>query len=120
HAKPRSCGKICEDMKKRNMGKSAMISGTDGWGKAMRAECIRRAPQAGITVLKDESYGAADSDMTPQLTNIKATPGVEAVINCGFGQGPAILARHHPPLGLTPPRSPSHRVAPARSIPLAR
>ena len=38
-------------------------------------------------------YGAADSDTTPQLTNIKGTPGVEAVINCGFGQGPAIVPR---------------------------
>src|SRR5262249_58751726 len=119
HAKPRSCGKICEDMKKRNMGKSAMISGTDGWGKAMRAECIRRAPQAGITVLKDENYGAADSDMTPQLTNIKATPGVEAVINCGFGQGPAIVTRNYRQLGIAVPLYQSHGVSSKSYIQLA-
>ena len=119
HTEPMSCGKIFEDMKKRNIGKIAMISGTDGWGKAMRAECIRMAPQAGITVLKDESYGAADSDMTPQLTNIKATPGVEAVINCGFGQGPAIVTRNYRQLGITVPLYQSHGVSSKSYIQLA-
>ena len=44
HTEPMSCGKIFEDMKKRNISKIAMISGTDGWGKAMRAECLKMAP----------------------------------------------------------------------------
>src|SRR6266851_4210200 len=87
HTEPMSCGKIFEDLKKRAFPTIAMISGTDGWGKAMRAECLKMAPQFGITVIKDEIYGAADSDMTPQLTNIKNADGVQAVINCGFGQG---------------------------------
>ena len=111
HTEPMSCGKIFEDMKKRNISKIAMISGTDGWGKAMRAECLKMAPTVGITVLKDENYGAADSDMTPQLTNIKNTPGVEAVINCGFGQGPAIVTRNYRQLGITAPFYQSHGVA---------
>src|SRR5262249_47945648 len=119
HTEPMSCGKIFEDLKKRNLTKIGMISGTDGWGKAMRAECIRMAPQAGITVLTDESYGAADSDMTPQLTNIKATPGVEAVINCGFGQGPAIVTRNYRQLGITVPLYQSHGVSSKSYIQLA-
>jgi branched-chain amino acid transport system substrate-binding protein len=106
-------------MKKRNISKIAMISGTDGWGKAMRAECIKMAPQVGITVVKDENYGAADSDMTPQLTNIKNTPGVEAVINCGFGQGPAIVTRNYRQLGITAPLYQSHGVASKSYIQLA-
>ena len=44
HTEPMSCGKIFEDLKKRNLTKIAMISGTDGWGKAMRAECLKMAP----------------------------------------------------------------------------
>ena len=81
HTEPMSCGKIFEDLKKRNLTKIGMISGTDGWGKAMREECLKIAPQFGVTVVKDEIYGATDSDMTPQLTNIKNTPGVQAVIH---------------------------------------
>src|SRR5262249_28250386 len=108
HTEPMSCGKIFEDLKKRNLTKIGMISGTDGWGKAMREECLKMAPKAGITVLKDEIYGAADSDMTPQLTNIKNTAGVEAVINCGFGQGPAIVTRNYRQIATAAPLYESH------------
>jgi branched-chain amino acid transport system substrate-binding protein len=114
-----SCGKIFEDLKKRNLTKIAMISGTDGWGKAMRAECLKMAPSAGITVLKDELYGATDSDMTPQLTNIKNTEGVQAVINCGFGQGPAIVTRNYRQLGIAAPLYQSHGVSSKSYINLA-
>ena len=57
HTEPMSCGKIFEDLKKRDIIKIAMISGTDGWGKAMHAECLKMAPEFGITVVKDETYG---------------------------------------------------------------
>jgi branched-chain amino acid transport system substrate-binding protein len=119
HTESMSCGKIFEDLKKRNLTKIGMISGTDGWGKAMREECLRMAPQAGITVLKDEIYGAADSDATPQLTNIKNTVGVQAVVNCGFGQGPAIVTRNYRQLGITAPFYESHGVSSKSYIDLA-
>lgn len=119
HTEPMSCGKIFEDMKKRNISRIAMISGTDGWGKAMREECLKMAPQAGITVVKDEIYGASDSDMTPQLTNIKNTQGVQAVINCGFGQGPAIVTRNFRQLAIQAPLYQSHGVSSKSYINLA-
>jgi branched-chain amino acid transport system substrate-binding protein len=119
HTEPMSCGKIFEDLKKRNLTNVAMISGTDGWGKAMRAECLKLAPEAGITVLKDEIYGATDTDMTPQLTNIKNTPGVQAVINCGFGQGPAIVTRNYRQLAIAVPLYESHGVSSKSYIKLA-
>jgi len=111
HTEPMSCGKIFEDLKRRNLDKIAMISGTDGWGKAMHAECLKMAPSFGITVLKDETYGANDTDMTPQLTNIKNTPDVQAVINCGFGQGPAIVTRNYRQLAIAAPLYESHGVS---------
>ena len=119
HTEPMSCGKIFEDLKKRGLIKIAMISGTDGWGKAMRTECLKMSPQFGITVVRDEAYGAADSDMTPQLTNIKNTAGVQAVINCGFGQGPAIITRNYRQLAITAPLYESHGVSSKSYIKLA-
>jgi branched-chain amino acid transport system substrate-binding protein len=119
HTEPMSCGKIFEDLKKRNLTKIGMISGTDGWGKAMREECLKMAPKEGITVLKDEIYGAADSDMTPQLTNIKNTAGIQAVINCGFGQGPAIVTRNYRQLAIAAPLYESHGVSSKSYINLA-
>jgi branched-chain amino acid transport system substrate-binding protein len=119
HTEPMSCGKIFEDIKKRNLLNIGMISGTDGWGKAMREECIKMAPEYGIKVIKDEIYGAADSDMTPQLTNIKNTPGIQAVINCGFGQGPAIVTRNYRQLAIAAPFYQSHGVSSKSYIQLA-
>lgn len=116
---PMACGKIFEDLNKRKLSDIAMISGTDGWGKAMREECIKIAPKFGIKVLKDEIYGAKDSDMTPQLINIKNTAGVQAVINCGAGQGPAILTRNYRQVGISAPLYESHGVASKGYIKLA-
>src|SRR5215510_13482905 len=119
HTEPMSCGKIFEDMKKRNITKIGMISGTDGWGKAMREECLKMAPQFGITAVRDELYAPTDSDMTPQLTNIKSTAGVEAVINCGFGQGPAIVTRNYRQLAIPAPLYQSHGVSSKSYLKLA-
>jgi branched-chain amino acid transport system substrate-binding protein len=119
HTELMSCGKIFEDLKKRDLIRIGMISGTDGWGKAMRTECLKIAPAAGVIVIKDEIYGAADIDMTPQLTNIKNTNGVQAVINCGFGQGPAIVTRNFRQLGITAPLYESHGVSSKSYIDLA-
>jgi branched-chain amino acid transport system substrate-binding protein len=49
--------------------------------------------------------------MTAQLTKIRGTPGVQAVLNAGFGQGPAIVTRNYRQLGLTMPLYQSHGVA---------
>jgi branched-chain amino acid transport system substrate-binding protein len=62
-------------------------------------------------VLADETYGPRDTDMTPQLTNIKAKSGLQAVLNPGFGQGPAIVTRNFKQLGFTVPLYQSHGVA---------
>ena len=57
--------------------------------------------------------------MTPQLTNIKGKAGVQAVINPGFGQGPAIVTRNYRQLGITLPLYQSHGVASKQFIDLA-
>ena len=57
--------------------------------------------------------------MTPQLTNIKGKAGVQAVINPGFGQGPAIVTRNYRQLGITVPLYQSHGVGSKQFIELA-
>ena len=63
----------------------------------------------GIEVLHEETYQPRDNDMTPQLTNIKGKAGVQAVINPGFGQGPAIVTRNYKQLGITAAALPEPR-----------
>jgi branched-chain amino acid transport system substrate-binding protein len=119
HTDKMACEKIFADLKQRNMTTVALISGTDAFGKSMRDQCVAVAPQAGITVAHEESYGPRDSDMTPQLTNIKSRSSVQAVINPGFGQGPAIVTRNYRQLGITLPLYQSHGVASKQFIELA-
>jgi branched-chain amino acid transport system substrate-binding protein len=119
HTDRMACQKIFADLKQRNLTTVALISGTDAFGKSMRDQCVAVAPQAGISIAHEESYGPRDSDMTPQLTNIKGKPGVQAVINPGFGQGPAIVTRNYRQLGITLPLYQSHGVASKQFIELA-
>jgi branched-chain amino acid transport system substrate-binding protein len=57
--------------------------------------------------------------MTPQLTNIKSKPGLQAVVNAGFGQGPAIVTRNYRQLGIMVPLYQSHGVGSKQYIELA-
>lgn len=119
HTDTMACAKIFEDLKKRKLTNIAMISGTGGFGKSMSAECHKVAPQYGVKIIHDETYGPRDNDMTPQLTNIKNTDGVQAVVNPGFGQGPAIVVRNYRQLGIKVPLYESHGVASKQFIKLA-
>jgi branched-chain amino acid transport system substrate-binding protein len=119
HTDRMACEKIFADMNQRKLTTIALIWGTGAFGKSMRDQCVAVAPKAGITIAHDESYGPRDSDMTPQLTNIKAKPGVQAVINADFGQGPAIVTRNYRQLGITPPLYQSHGIASKQFIELA-
>jgi len=119
HTDRMACEKIFADLKSRNLTNIALISGTDAFGKSMRDQCVAVASKAGITIVTEETYGPRDSDMTPQLTNIKNKAGVQAVVNPGFGQGPAIVTRNYKQLAITLPLYQSHGVASKQFIELA-
>ncbi|MBM1169477.1 ABC transporter substrate-binding protein [Microvirga arabica] len=120
HTDKMACEKIFEDLKKRNLTKIGLISGTDGFGASMRAQCVKVAPNYGMEIVADENYSPRDSDMTAQLTKIKNTAGLQAVVNPGFGQGPAIVTRNYAQLGMnTIPFYQSHGVASKSFIDLA-
>ncbi len=119
HTDKMACEKIFTDMKSRGISKIGMISGTDGFGKSMREQCHKVAPNYGIRIVADESYGPKDSDMTPQLTKIKNTPGIQAVLNPGFGQTAAIVTRNYGQLGINLPYYEDHGVASKSYIELA-
>jgi branched-chain amino acid transport system substrate-binding protein len=110
HTDRMACEKIFVDMQARKLSKVALISGAGGFDKSMRGECLKVAPKYGIEVVADETYGATDNDMTAQLTKLR-TSGAQAVLNAGFGQGPAIVTRNYRQVGLTLPLYQSHGVA---------
>src|SRR3990170_3915653 len=119
HTDKMACEKIFANLKTRKLTTIALIAGTDAFGKSMRDQCVAVAPKAGITIAIEETYGPRDSDMTPQLTNIKNKAGVQAVVNTGFGQGPAIVTRNYRQLAIKMPLYQSHGVASKQFIELA-
>ena len=119
HTDKMACEKIFADLKSRALTTIALISGTDAFGKSMRDQCVAVAPKTGIKIAIEENYGPRDSDMTPQLTNIRNKAEVQAVVNPGFGQGPAIVTRNYKQLAITLPLYQSHGVASKQFIELA-
>ena len=119
HTDRMACDKIFVDMKARGVAKAALISGSGGFDKSMRGQCLAVAKNHGIAIVADETYGAGDTDMTAQLTKIKNAAGVQAVLNAGFGQGPAIVTKNYKQLGIGVPLYQSHGVASKQYIQLA-
>jgi len=119
HTDRMACEKVFVDMKARGATRVGLISGAGGFDKSMRAECLKVAKGQGVEIIADETYGAADTDMTTQLTKIRQNPQVQAVLNVGFGQTPAIVTKNYRQIGMTVPLYQSHGVASKEFIKLA-
>ncbi len=118
HTDRMAAAKIFEDMNKRGISKVALISGDGGFDKSGRAQCLKLAPGYAISIVADESYGNKDTDMTTQLTKIRDTDA-QAILNFGFGTGPAIVTKNVRQLGIDLPLYQSHGVASKKYIGLA-
>lgn len=113
-----ACQKIFTYLKSKNQTSVALISGNGGFGKSMRKQCKDVASDYGVNIVADETYGPKDTDMTSQLTKIKSMSNVQAVVNPGFGQGPAIVTKNFKQLGMTQTLVQSHGVASKKFIEL--
>ena len=118
HTDRMAAAKIFTDLRKRGLSKIALITGDGGFDKSGRAQILKLAPEYGMTLVADESYGNKDTDMTAQLAKIRAA-GAEAIINFGLGQAPAIVTKNIKQLGITLPVYQSHGVASKTFIDLA-
>ncbi|MES1928941.1 extracellular ligand-binding receptor [Salinisphaera dokdonensis CL-ES53] len=119
HTDRMAARKILKDMQDRGFTKVGLISGSGGFGQSGRTQTLEAASEFDIEIVADESYNNSDTDMTAQLTNIANTSGVQAILNFGFGQGPAIVTRNYSQLGLDLPFYQSHGVASEKYIELA-
>lgn len=96
--------RILQDMKDKGISRIGMLSETSGFGQSGRKEVIASAQKYGITLAADETYGAKDSDVTPQLTKIRAAEGLQAVlVFSGAGPAPAMALKNYAQLGMKLP-----------------
>jgi branched-chain amino acid transport system substrate-binding protein len=103
--------KVMQHMKDHGITRIGLLSGTGGFGKSGRQQTLKVAPEYGVEIVADETYGPKDTDMTAQLTKIRNTEGVQAVFVFGFGQAPAIVTKNYRQLGIDVPLYQSHGVA---------
>ena len=109
---------IFKHMKKKNIAKIGMLTVDNAYGESGREQLLAQAPQFGIQVVQSESFGGKDTDMTAQLTKIRAAQP-DAIICWGTNPGPAVVARNVQQMKITVPLYQSHGVASPKFIELA-
>lgn len=119
HTDRMAAEKVFEDMKKRGISKIGLLAENSGFGQSGKQQTLGVAGKYGIQIVANETYGPKDADVTTQLTKIKNTAGVQAILVFGFGQGPAVVTKNMGQLGITLPHYESHGVASKQYIKLS-
>jgi len=98
---------IFQQMKKMKVSKIGVLSSNTGFGGAGKAQIEKLAPEHGITILINEVYDKAASDLTAEVTKLKAA-NVEAVVNWSIEPAQAIVIKNARQIGLKVPIFQSH------------
>lgn len=109
---------IYSHIKKHGMTKVGILTISTGFGDSGRKALLEMAPKYGISIIADEKYGPKDSDMTTQLTKVKAA-GAQAVINWSVGPGQVIVTMNWHALKMGIPLYQSHGWGSKKNIELA-
>ncbi len=109
---------IYGNFKAKNIKKISIITVANAFGESGKEQLRAQAPSFGLTILKEETFGATDTDMTAQITKIRQD-NPEAIVCWGTNPGPAVIAKNIQQLGLNIPLYQSHGVASPKFIELA-
>lgn len=105
-------------MKTQGIHRIGVLSVANAFGESGAKQLKQQAAENGIEVVRAESFGAKDTDMTAQLTKIRKD-NPEAVVCWGTNPGPAVVAKNRVQLKMDIPLYQSHGVASAKFIELA-
>lgn len=93
---------VLKKMAAAGLAKVALISDTGGYGVDGRDIVLAQVGAAGVTIVADETFNPGDTDMTAQLTSIRAT-GPDAVLAWNAGKEAAIVAKNMRQLNMAQP-----------------
>jgi branched-chain amino acid transport system substrate-binding protein len=93
---------MLRDMQARGIRRIAILNSDVAFGTSGRDSLEKAVAQYNIAIVARETFGNADTDITPQLTKIRATDA-QATVLWATGAGLAIATRNHRALGLQSP-----------------
>lgn len=99
--------KIFQQMKKMNISKVGVLSSNTGFGNAGKGQIEKLAPEHGITIVVNEVYDKAASDLTAEVTKLKAA-NAQAIINWSIEPAQSIVIKNARQIGLKIPIFQSH------------
>ncbi|HEU4384947.1 MAG TPA: ABC transporter substrate-binding protein [Anaeromyxobacteraceae bacterium] len=102
--------KIFQHMKKNGIGLVGVLSSNTGFGKAGKEQLAKLAPEHGIQILVDEVYDKAATDLTAEVTKLKAA-GVQAIVNWSIEPAQSIVIKNARQIGMKIPIYQSHGFA---------
>ncbi|MDD2389841.1 MAG: ABC transporter substrate-binding protein [Desulfobacterales bacterium] len=105
-------------MRKTGIHDIAILTVSNAYGESGKNQLENQAKAFGIRIVRAESFGAKDTDMTAQLTKIR-TAAPEAIVCWGTNPGPAVVAKNVRQLNITIPLYQSHGVASPKFLELA-
>lgn len=105
-------------LKEKGLTRIALLSAADGFGKDGARWMEKLAPEYGIEIIANESFGTRDTDMTAQLTKVKnANP--QAIIAWTIGPAGSIIAKNKVQLGIDLPLFQCHGLPDPKYVELA-
>jgi len=99
--------RIFQQMKKMGISKIGVLSSNTGFGKAGKDQIEKLAAEYGIQIVVSEVYDSKATDLTAEVTKIKAA-NVQAIVNWSIEPAQAIVIKNARQLGLTIPIFQSH------------
>ncbi len=110
--------KCFEYLEKEGIDKVASIYVANPYGEDGQNNIEAIAAEKGVEIVATETFGGDDTDMTTQLTKIKAAKP-DALICWGTNPGPSLITKQAKTIGLDVPILQSHGVANMKFIELA-
>lgn len=102
--------KILEQMKKMKLTKLGILSSNTGFGKAGKEQIEKAVADYGIKIVGNEVYDKAATDLTAEVTKVKAS-GAEALVNWSIEPAQSIVLKNARQIGFKGPIFQSHGFA---------
>jgi branched-chain amino acid transport system substrate-binding protein len=99
--------RIFDRIKKLGITKVGVLTSNTGFGKAGKAQLEKLAPTYGLTIVASEVYDKAATDLTAEVTKMKAS-GAAALVNWSIEPAQSIVLKNARQIGLAIPLFQSH------------